>query len=134
MNNPGFRQWLYRLTASEAALKFWRLAVPALAILIAFLSLMPKPPQGMDTGWDKANHALAFIALTFGACLAWGRTRRDVLWLCLALLAYGGAIELAQTMVPERLGEWMDWLADAVGIGLGLLLALPLQSFVRTGR
>jgi VanZ family protein len=41
-----------------------------------------------------------------------------------ALLAYGGLIEVLQLFVPNRDGEWGDWLADAVGIGIGALLAV----------
>jgi VanZ family protein len=42
----------------------------------------------------------------------------------LALLAFGAAIELLQLQLPNRSGEWTDLGADAIGIGLGALLAL----------
>jgi len=37
------------------------------------------------------------------------------------LLLYGGVIELAQSTTANRSPEWMDWLADI----LGLAFALP---------
>jgi VanZ family protein len=42
----------------------------------------------------------------------------------LALLAFGGAIELLQLLVPQRSAEWADLLADGLGIVVGALLAL----------
>lgn len=46
--------------------------------------------------------------------------------LFVVVLAYGGAIEIAQSYLPPREGDWLDLLADAVGISLGLLLAWPV--------
>jgi len=43
------------------------------------------------------------------------------------LLVFGGLIELAQAATGWRHGEWADWLADAVGLALGLALAAPWQ-------
>jgi LPXTG-motif cell wall-anchored protein len=70
---------------------------------------MPLP----STGWDKANHALAFAVLAFigGACWPASTVR-----LLVALAAYGGAIEIAQTFTETRMGEWADWCADLAGL------------------
>jgi VanZ family protein len=94
-----------------------------LAAATAALALMPVPPQTAGLGWDKANHLLAFGALA--ACAVFGfRGRRDALWAVMAaLLAFGGAIELLQQLVPNREAEWADLLADALGIALGAGLA-----------
>ncbi|MEM6708112.1 MAG: hypothetical protein AAF648_04945 [Pseudomonadota bacterium] len=40
---------------------------------------------------------------------------------CVALLLYGGGIELVQLGLPERTADWKDFAVDALGIGLGLL-------------
>ena len=97
---------------------FWQALFVLLFIVISTLALSPAPPAGLSTGWDKANHALAFAALAFSGRFAW--TRRP--WpLAIALLAYGGAIELLQMHIPNRDGDWHDLLADGVGIALGLL-------------
>ncbi len=59
------------------------------------------------------------------ARLAWRRLSwRPVV---LVLLAYGGAIELIQSQLPPREGDWADLLADGIGIGLGLLIHAALQ-------
>ncbi len=94
-----------------------------LVLIVSWLAFTPHPPPGVDLGWDKANHASAFATLMGVAAWAWPRRLR-----CLpaALLAYGGFIELVQSFIPGRDGEWLDLLADGVGIALGLLLAILL--------
>ncbi len=68
----------------------------------------------------------ALVALAFAATWAiWPRPRLWG-WLVLALLAYGVGIELAQSLLPPRSADWRDVLADALGIAVGLLAALPI--------
>ena len=100
-------------------------------VVITWLALSPHPPRSLNTGWDKSNHALAFGSLAFSS--VWARWRRPQQWgvLVAALLAYGGAIEIAQTFLPPRSGEWVDLLADSVGIALGLALAWPVTRLAR---
>ena len=106
-------QWLHR----GLLVCFW-----SAALGVAVLSLMPiayLPPQVFSL-WDKAQHALAFTALALLGLLAYPRQP----WrMVLALLAFGGAIDLAQAATGWRYGEWSDWLADAVGLAAGWALA-----------
>ena len=102
----------------------WRWALLLLAVLIALLALLPAPPRQMDLGWDKLNHLAAFAALGLCAVFGWPSSCAARLAVLLALLAFGGAIELLQLQVPNRSGEWANLGADAIGIGLGALLAL----------
>lgn len=104
----------------------WRALLLALLIAITWLALSPAPPPGMDTGWDKANHLLAFGSLAFSAAWAFWPRPRLWGWLVLALMAYGVGIELAQSLLPPRSADWRDVLADALGIASGLLAALPI--------
>lgn len=92
---------------------------------VSWLALVPAPPPQADTGWDKANHLLAFAVLALLASGGWGTGHRRLI--AIGLLAYGGLIELLQTQLPPRSGEWADLLADAVGVALGLLLAQALS-------
>ena len=106
----------------------WRTLLALLIATILWLALSPAPPKTVDSGWDKANHAMAFAALAFTSVWAlWPRPRTWV-WLVPALLAFGGAIEIAQTFLPPREGDWADLLADGVGIAVGLLVALPITA------
>ncbi len=100
---------------------FW-----ALLLCVTVLSLLPTdylPPQIFSL-WDKAQHALAFAALAALGLQAYPHRRWRVLS---GLLVFGGLIELAQAATGWRYGEWADWLADAVGLALGMALAESLQ-------
>ncbi|MCO5111888.1 MAG: VanZ family protein [Burkholderiaceae bacterium] len=100
---------------------FW-----ALLLCVAVLSLLPTDylPPPIFSLWDKAQHALAFTALAALGLQAYPRRRWQVL---AGLLVFGGLIELAQAATGWRHGEWADWLADAVGLVLGLALAASWQ-------
>lgn len=109
---PTLRQPLLRWS-------FW-----SLLLAVVVLSLLPTsylPPQAFSL-WDKAQHALGFLALGLLGQAAYPHRCTPLL---LALLMMGGAIELAQAATGWRYGEWADWLADA----LGLLAASAMQTF-----
>ena len=63
--------------------------------------------------WDKAQHALGFAVLTAFGLLAYPKARWRLPW---GLLLLGALIEMAQTATGWRQGDWLDLLADAVGI------------------
>jgi VanZ family protein len=105
---------------------FWRASLLLLLIVISYLALSPAPPKGIGSSWDKLNHAMAFASLAFCGYCSLSSHRARWLGLPLALLAYGGAIELMQLNIPGRDGEWADLIADAVGISVGLSAAAAL--------
>jgi VanZ family protein len=79
------------------------------------LALLPATLPLPTTGWDKANHALAFaVTASLGARCWPDRIAR----VRVGLAIYGGAIEIAQTLTATRMGEWTDWLADLVGLAV----------------
>lgn len=86
----------------------------ALVAVIA-LSLMPGSmlPSSFNF-WDKAQHALGFFVLTWLACLAY--PGQPWLHVGAGMLVVGALIELAQSATGWRHGDWLDLLADAVGI------------------
>ncbi len=112
------------MMTTPSGTRFWRRLLWLLAALVGVLALLPAPPQQIDLGWDKLNHLAAFAALGWCAMFGWRGPRTVRLAVLLALLAYGGAIELLQMQVPNRSAEWGDLLADGLGLGLGALLAL----------
>lgn len=111
------------LAAATRNQRPWRLLLLVLIVAVLVLALIPSPTKGTSLGWDKLNHAVAFAALTVSGCLGFPGSRRTVLALLLALLAFGGLIEVLQYFVPGRDSEWADLLADAVGLGCGAVLA-----------
>jgi VanZ family protein len=101
----------------------WLALCFVLALVICYLAFHPKPPQAATTGWDKLNHLLAFASLGFTAALGSARGERRVAMVFVGLLVFGGFIEIVQTQIPGRSGEWADLLADSFGITIGLALS-----------
>ncbi len=91
------------------------------AIVLGIASLVPVDllPREASTIWDKGQHASGFAWLTLVGLLAYGRKPWPVL---AGLVVYGGVIELLQAATGWRFGEWLDFLADAIGILIGTLL------------
>ena len=103
----------------------WRAVFAAGAVALLLLSLLPLEieEKGGFAHGDKVAHAMAFACLAYAAVRGWpGRTRAIVL----ALLGYGVAIELLQTLTPLRSASLPDVAADMVGVALGLVLARGL--------
>ena len=95
---------------------FWSCAA---AILV--LALIPTSvPYTPTTGWDKSNHVLAFAVLAALGCRAYPRHIAAVL---ASAILYGGLIEVMQSFTPDRMAEWADLFADAIGavVGCGLM-------------
>jgi VanZ family protein len=98
----------------------WRRRAFWLCVLAVLVLALMKPVHHMPTlGWDKANHAFAFFVLAVLGALSYpGRLARVLA----GLLAYGALIEVLQGLTGYRDAEWLDILAD----GVGLLIAWPL--------
>jgi VanZ family protein len=113
----------------------WLIALVATGLTIWY-SLGSRPPIH---GSDKDLHAVAYLVDTFAILLAvvWrpGREpRRFDAWalpLALGILAIGGLIEIAQGGFADRDAQFGDWVADAVGVGLALLLFAVLRWALR---
>ncbi len=71
---------------------------------------------------DKWLHAIvfAFLALWFSGQYARGQYWRIALFLA----GFGLIIEICQRMVAYRTAEWMDLVADLIGIAIGLAIAM----------
>lgn len=116
--------------------------VAAYAGLLAALSLLPSGGDGPQ--WDdevssltqNALHVPAYTALALLVWLAASPRRRvgvgRLALVGVACLAYGGALELAQSWVPGRMASGRDALLNLAGVVLGMLAAVAWQ--VRAAR
>ncbi|CAG9173019.1 hypothetical protein LMG23992_02395 [Cupriavidus laharis] len=102
----------------------WRLLFWPCLIAVLVLALMPPTQPIPTTGWDKANHVLAFLMLGCLGQHAYAGKRTAVL---LALVGYGVLIEVLQGMTSYRDADAADVLADSIGllvsVGLDWVLA-----------
>lgn len=95
---------------------FW---LSVVALTIASLVPVALLPEQSANIWDKGQHVAGFAWLGVLGLLAYPQRplRTGVL-----LLAFGGAIEMAQAATGWRFGEWLDLLADGVGILVGAVM------------
>ena len=125
-------------SASESPLidgAIWLVALASTGAILWY-SLGPKPP---GHGVDKGLHAIAYFVNTLAILLAmvWRPGRDDrrlkdlVIPVALCALAAGGLIEIAQSSLVDRDSQLADWAADAVGVGLALLLLIALRWAIR---
>jgi len=118
-----------------AAAVRWRWLFATLAIVVAFLALVPAPPPRLSSGWDKLNHMAAFAALAWVACRGWAARPTATACALVGVLALGAAIEAMQMLVASRSAELGDLLADAIGTSFGAaaaLIVMPALHRLRT--
>ena len=104
----------------------WIGAFGSVALAVLVLSLMPTVPHMPSTGWDKANHLLAFAVLAWLGSQAYPLRVASVL---IGLLAYGALIEILQSFTTYRFADWHDLLADGLGLLVGWLITLTQQRY-----
>lgn len=92
-----------------------------LAISLATLTPLEQLPT--VPGTDKLHHIIGFGGWA-GLCL-FGATRRFVL-MCVAIVIWGGVIELIQPQV-NRYGEWLDFYANSFGVLLAFVTHFILK-------
>jgi VanZ family protein len=113
-----------RAARSIAAVKSFRRTLFVLyvaAMLVAFFVPVPAVPVSLPNQFDKMVH----VGIFFGFALLLHFDRRPRPWITLLVsLAFAGVVELVQSLVPYRSGEWWDFVAGAAGAGLGVVLVV----------
>lgn len=108
-------------------LAYWRSLI--IAAVIAYGCLLRKPPFTVPPidGGDKWVHWLAFMTLTL--VLFWDNHKAQLrpaptyLIATITPILYGGLIEiLQQQFFYPRTAEWLDWLADCIGVLIALVI------------
>lgn len=102
--------------------------------ILCFIDI-PETPLDDVSLIDKWTHIVMYAGLCF--FLWWDHLRAHAYvynkvwiatWGCLFPLLMGGAIEVLQANCTggRRSGDWIDFLADAVGVVLAQLICIPL--------
>ena len=95
----------------------------ALALVVIFWLAMIPLPEALTvfSFQDKVEHTGAFVLLTLMGVTGFPLRRTAV---AAGLVAYGLLIEVCQhRFTTNRVGDPWDWLADSVGVFIGLRLA-----------
>ena len=107
--------------------KYWCHITITLVIAITTLSLWPAEHLPSVPGTDKTHHFIAYAALALPAAL---RHPKYALYFVLSFITFSGVIELIQPYV-NRYAEWLDLLANTIGLAFGWLLAKIILLFTQ---
>ena len=104
---------------------YWKSIVVLSAI--AYVSLLREPSISLPyvIGMDKWIHAIMYLVLTL--TLLWDSQQRSKLWWIAGVFSaiFGGFIEVLQEQFfYPRTGDWMDWLADCIGVIVAIIVWL----------
>ena len=106
------------------------------ALIFTFYSAVIPPKQAWHmVPWDKAEHFIAFYALTGLAVAAF--PRRNLFLLAALLSAFGAFIEFVQGLsIVRRDRDFWDWVADTLAIiaALAPMLLVWWRGVARSGQ
>ena len=75
-------------------------------------------------GTDKTHHLVAYLLLGLPSGLK--KPNKRVIFIFLFII-FGGVIEIIQPYV-NRYGEWLDFLANTIGVILGFFIGVVLNN------
>ena len=108
-------------------LRLWKPMTIFLFSTILFLSLYPSPRLPMmNEGVDKLYHFIAYLSLVLP--LGYVQPKYTLLYLFILILI-SGTIEVIQPFI-NRYGEWLDFLANTLGIFAGFLVGRITAKFI----
>jgi len=106
------------------------------ALIFTFYSAIIPPKEALQLApWDKAEHFIAFYALTGLAVAAF--PRRNLFVLGALLSAFGALIEIVQGLdIVHRDRDFWDWVADTIAIvaALAPMLLVWWRGVVASGQ
>ena len=108
---------LIKLWAVKHSLDLWFTFGFALIMTVAML--MSVAEKESSAGFDKIIHLISFMVLVMPVSFC---RPRSWIWLAPAAIFFGLVIEIIQPSFG-RGREWLDFVADLVGVGIGVVLA-----------
>ena len=116
----------------------WTVLFLIIIWILCFTPYLPETPLDNVHLMDKWTHIAMYFAL---CCIIWyekhkllnkqkkrQNTKGILLWVGIAPLLMGGLIEILQENCTNghRSGDWLDFIADAIGIIIALIFCIPL--------
>jgi VanZ family protein len=99
--------------------------------LVAVVSMLSVPGQQMFKGQDKLSHLIVYMVLFWLLLLAYGK-KWSLMSLGILLACFSALIEVAQSFTGYRQAEWLDLLANILGILVTALFYKALKSCKKT--
>jgi VanZ family protein len=117
---------------AEERVRFLRLRQTIGVVLIlsvVYLSLTPHPVELPGEQGDKYGHVLAYATLMLWYALIYPRSRERI-GLAVGFVCMGIGLEFLQRLTHYRTFDVADMAADALGVAVGWLAAMPRWSRV----
>ncbi|MBL1279989.1 MAG: VanZ family protein [Fluviicola sp.] len=102
------------------------LRITLILILLGILYLSLTPTETLVVGNDKISHFIAYSVLMLNVGLLTYSSRKKFIFGILLSILFGVMIEVAQHFVPGRFMSFYDVLANAAGVGIGVVLTVFL--------
>ncbi|WP_251360011.1 VanZ family protein [Kangiella sp. TOML190] len=109
--------------------KLFKILFVIATVVIFILSLIPGKQLPSGLPWDKAVHFVGYAGLAFLARL--GSKKHPSWQLVIGCIIFSLLIEFLQQFIPNRGFEWLDLLANSLGVVAGVSLALLIQRWWR---
>jgi VanZ family protein len=100
-----------------------------IACLVIFtMSLMPgkQLPKGLP--WDKALHFIGYAGLAFLARM--GSKKHPSWQIVVGCIGFSLLIEFLQQFIPNRGFEWLDLMANSLGVLTGVVVGYWLKPYL----
>jgi len=112
---------------SRIILLLWGISI----CVVAYLSLMPEVEFPLDF-WnaDKLYHCLAYGWLAVLPMIGF-TVRRTALSAALSMIVLGAILETGQYFIPGRMFSFLDFIANCIGVSLGIILGHYLKNHWR---
>lgn len=114
------------------------IVVCAIIWVLCFID-MPETPLDDVSLIDKWTHAAMYLGLCGVIWIEYLRAHAYIynkvgiaVWACLIPLVMGGLIEILQANCTggRRSGDWLDFLADSIGVVLAQIICIPLARYL----
>lgn len=99
---------------------YYTIAFFAALAVIEYLATARVGVESITLGWDKLNHAFAFMVLY--VLISFSFKKLGTAYRVLLLFAFGLQIEIVQSFLPPREFSSFDAVADMVGIVIGMAI------------
>ena len=107
--------------SASRRIRLLRSSFVAILVAVFIIALLPTTYEPKIVPWqDKVEHVLTFFTITLIGAAAWPQRFRAI---AAGILAYGAAIEVAQSFTTWRTGDVNDWVADAAGVAAAAVVA-----------
>jgi len=118
------------ISGNDKLRKLWLAAGWGFIALVIYLSLNTDPPDPGTVAGVKTGHFMAYGWLMLWFSQVHGSIRSRAL-LAVAFVSMGIALEYVQAMTPHRTFGYTDMRDDALGVGVGWILAAVQGAFLR---